>query len=40
MSSKVFGNCGVYVMQDDVLFEHFTVEEAFLFSARLKLDCG
>lgn len=29
MTPALFGNCGVYVMQDDVLFEHFTVREAF-----------
>ena len=25
-------------MQDDILFSYFTVEEAFEFAARLKLD--
>jgi len=32
-----FGSVGVYVMQDDILYTHMTVKEAFTFSARLKL---
>ena len=32
-----FGKFGAYVMQDDILFQYFTVEEAFIFAARLKL---
>jgi ABC-type multidrug transport system fused ATPase/permease subunit len=40
MSPALFGNCGVYVMQDDVLFENFTVKEAFQFAAKLKLKCS
>ena len=32
-----FARYGAYVMQDDVLFAHFTVTEALTFSARLKL---
>lgn len=32
-----FGKFGAYVMQDDILFQYFTVEEAFQFAARLKL---
>ena len=34
----MFGNIGAYVMQDDILFSYFTVEEAFLFAAKLKLN--
>ncbi len=33
-----FGDFGAYVMQDDVLFQYFTVEEAFNFAANLKLN--
>lgn len=32
-----FARYAAYVMQDDVLFSHFTVVEALTFSARLKL---
>lgn len=32
-----FGQIGAYVMQDDILFEHFTPREALTFAARLKL---
>jgi ATP-binding cassette subfamily G (WHITE) protein 2 len=39
-SYKVFGSNAVYVMQDDVLFESFTVEEALTFAARLRLKCS
>lgn len=38
MTQKLFGNYGAYVMQDDVVFEYFTVREAITFAARLKLS--
>lgn len=38
VTQKLFGNYGAYVMQDDVIFEYFTVREALTFAARLKLD--
>ena len=38
VNQEVFGNIGAYVMQDDILFSYFTVEEAFLFAAKLKLN--
>jgi len=34
----MFGDIGAYVMQDDILFSYFTVEEAFTFAARLRLQ--
>ena len=37
LTQDKFGDLGAYVMQDDILFAHFTVEEAFTFAARLKL---
>ena len=39
MTSELFSKYASYVMQDDVLFEHFTVTEALRFSANLKLRC-
>ena len=39
MTSELFSKYASYVMQDDVLFEHFTVTEALRFSAKLKLHC-
>ena len=37
LDQKLFGKYAAYVMQDDVIFEHFTVREALRFAARLKL---
>ena len=39
LNQEMFGNIGAYVMQDDILFSYFTVEEAFEFAAKLKLNC-
>lgn len=33
LNDKVFGKIGSYVMQDDVLFQHFTPLEALTFAA-------
>jgi ABC-type multidrug transport system ATPase subunit len=38
LSQHSFGKYGAYVMQDDVLYEYFTVKEALLFAAKLKLN--
>ena len=38
LTQSVFGEIGAYVMQDDILYSYFTVHEAFLFAAKLKLD--
>jgi ABC-type multidrug transport system ATPase subunit len=38
LTEKLFGSCCAYVMQDDILFESFTVKEALTFAARLKLS--
>ena len=35
-----FGAIGGYVMQDDVLFQYFTVEEVLFFAAKLKLNAS
>lgn len=37
LNASTFSRFGAYVMQDDTLFEYFTVREALDFSARLKL---
>ena len=37
LNQDVFGNVGAYVMQDDILFMHFSPREALRFAARLKL---
>ena len=33
LNQEVFGSVGAYVMQDDILFSYFTVEEALEFAA-------
>lgn len=40
LNQSNFGDIGAYVMQDDVLFQYFTVEEAFSFAAKLKLNAS
>ena len=37
LNSETFGLFGAYVMQDDILYEYFTVREALEFAARIKL---
>ena len=37
ITQKTFGSLGAYVMQDDILFEFFTVHQALQFAARLRL---
>lgn len=37
LTNSVFGNLAAYVMQDDILFQHFTPREALIFAAKLKL---
>jgi ABC-type multidrug transport system ATPase subunit len=38
LNQHSFGKYGAYVMQDDVLYEYFTVKEALMFAAKLKLN--
>ena len=40
LNQDVFSSYASYVMQDDDIFEDFTVEEALTFAARLKLNCS
>lgn len=37
LDQNTFGKYCSYVMQDDILFEHFTAKEALTFAARLRL---
>ncbi len=37
LTQQVFGSLAAYVMQDDILYESFTPQEALTFAARLKL---
>jgi ABC-type multidrug transport system ATPase subunit len=38
LTGELYGKFGGYVMQDDVIFEYFTVLEALTFAARLRLN--
>ena len=38
LTQEVFGKVGAYIMQDDVLYSHFTPREALRFAAKLKLN--
>jgi len=40
VNKETFQKYAAYVMQDDVLFATFTVREALIFAARLKLKCS
>lgn len=38
VNDENFGKVSAYVMQDDVLYQHFTPREALTFAANLKLS--
>ena len=38
LNAKNFARYGAYVMQDNILFEFFTVKESIEFAAKLKLS--
>ena len=38
LDQNIFGSISGYVMQDDILFKHFTPRDALKFAARLKLN--
>ena len=38
LNQESFARYGAYVMQDDILFEYFTVREALKFAVKLKLN--
>ena len=38
LDAETFSRFGAYVMQDDMLFEYFTVREALEFAAMMKLN--
>ena len=37
LKQKVFGSFGAYVMQDDILYQSFTPEEALIFAEKHKV---
>ncbi len=37
LTQKLFGSIAGYVMQDDILFAHYTPRQSLTFAARLKL---
>lgn len=40
LKQNCFGKFASYVMQDDILFEYFTPEQALRFAAKLRLNCS